>query len=589
MSSVWEYATKKKNEITKEVEGVCKRCGKTIQCNKGSTTSLKSHLKSHGIEITSSQSSSNFQDKKKNSIIDFIKRPSLNEIVADMATDGISIRAITRNKYIRTSLAKDGFKLPQNESRVMKLIHEDFEDKKKKMIDIFKQIIEKEKKLSMSIDEYTTVRHRRYFGINLHSQNTTYKTGLVRILGSCPAEKMVEKVSKHLELFGINYQKDLVGSTQDGAAVNKKFMKIMNIVEQFCFNHAVHLGVCDTLYKKTQECVLNNLDSSDIEENDNFDQFTDLEIIEEVDDNIDFSIILTKAREVVKFIKYSSVRNHIFQTKVVEKFGNEIELHLDVKHRWNSIPTMIDPLIKTKLCLFETFTELNSLHIINDLDFTGLLALKAAMAPVKLAVETLSREDSTLLTADTVLNFMLQKLLEQNTTFSIDLHENLKKRIDQRWNSDIMDLLKSLNNTTNIPSKSTIAYAGKLAARLFEISEDPENEELQEIQSTPEITLEDELKILLEQKTTGGVNLSSKNFKWLKQEFLLFKNTGNRTENLQKLFDACLLIKPTSTDVERVFSVSSSFCTKIRSRLSDNSLNSLVFLKFYYNKNKKNN
>ena len=62
------------------------------------------------------------------------------------------------------------------------------------------------------------------------------------------------------------------------------------------------------------------------------------------------------------------------------------------------------------------------------------------------------------------------------------------------------------------------------------------------------------------------------------------KNTGNRSENLQKLYDALLCIKPTSTDVERIFSICNNFCTKIRSRLADASLNALVFLKFYYNK-----
>ena len=54
------------------------------------------------------------------------------------------------------------------------------------------------------------------------------------------------------------------------------------------------------------------------------------------------------------------------------------------------------------------------------------------------------------------------------------------------------------------------------------------------------------------------------NFRWLKAEFTLLKNTDQRTENL-KLYDALLTIKATSTDVERVFSVCANFCTKIRS------------------------
>ena len=100
---------------------------------------------------------------------------------------------------------------------------------------------------------------------------------------------------------------------------------------------------------------------------------------------------------------------------------------------------------------------------------------------------------------------------------------------------------------------------------------------------TGELTLRDELNMLL-QKSSDPKSSSAAaidEFKWIKQEFILFKNTGKRTENLQKLYEALLSIKPTSTDVERVFSVSSGFCTKIRSRLSDKSLTALVFLKNY--------
>ena len=47
-------------------------------------------------------------------------------------------------------------------------------------------------------------------------------------------------------------ERDIVGSTQDGAAINKKLMQSTDIVEQFCFNHAIHHGECDTLYKKNK-------------------------------------------------------------------------------------------------------------------------------------------------------------------------------------------------------------------------------------------------------------------------------------------------------------------------------------------------
>ena len=51
MSSVWDYATKRKNAKTKKVEGQCLQCNKIIKCSGRSTSLLKSHLHTHGIDI----------------------------------------------------------------------------------------------------------------------------------------------------------------------------------------------------------------------------------------------------------------------------------------------------------------------------------------------------------------------------------------------------------------------------------------------------------------------------------------------------------------------------------------------------------
>ena len=106
-----------------------------------------------------------------------------------------------------------------------------------------------------------------------------------------------------------------------------------------------------------------------------------------------------------------------------------------------------------------------------------------------------------------------------------------------------------------------------------------EEEERQEM-----ITMEEELAKVIHNSISKEQQIGSMLFeiKNIKQEFTLFRNIGKRTDNMQKLFDAICTIKPTSTDSERVFSISANFCTKIRSRLSDKSLNALVFLKSYY-------
>ena len=123
----------------------------------------------------------------------------------------------------------------------------------------------------------------------------------------------------------------------------------------------------------------------------------------------------------------SSVHNQIFQKKVTEEFSKEIELHLDVGNLWNSNFLITEPLLKTKKCLFQTFTELNALDVINKLDFESLALLHAALEPAKLAVEFLSSVGETLLTADTVFEFMLAKLFATKYRIRIFIAFKFKK------------------------------------------------------------------------------------------------------------------------------------------------------------------
>ena len=76
----------------------------------------------------------------------------------------------------------------------------------------------------MFVYEYNTVRGRRLFGVFLHNSDgkTIMKTGLLSILASCSAFDMVEAIKRHLIGSGIIIIIDIVGSTHDNAAVNKK-------------------------------------------------------------------------------------------------------------------------------------------------------------------------------------------------------------------------------------------------------------------------------------------------------------------------------------------------------------------------------
>lgn len=292
-------------------------------------------------------------------------------------------------------------------------------------------------------------------------------------------------------------------------------------------------------------------------------------------------------RKIVCFFRKSTVRNHILQDKIKlgRGEGHSLELKLDVKTRWNSLIDMVERFINVREYITESLLELNNMDMLAEVNFNLLCDLVNALKPIKLAVESLSRQDASLSSADAIIEFMMNKLRNADSEISKTLLENLTRRIAERTNKNLMNLLKSLNDSSHVPSKHVLDLANEIMQRIFSnnFNETENNSEIVSVEKK-EMTMEEELEKVIQNSVSRESQIRGNQFhiKNIKQEFTLFRNTGKRTENLEKLFDAICSIKPTSTDSERVFSISANFCTKIRSRLSDKSLNALVFLKSFY-------
>ncbi|GFW91994.1 hypothetical protein TNCV_2152741 [Trichonephila clavipes] len=63
----------------------------------------------------------------------------------------------------------------------------------------------------------------------------------------------------------------------------------------------------------------------------------------------------------------------------------------------------------------------------------------------------------------------------------------------------------------------------------------------------------------------------------MKQEMQLFDSTENQSPNIIKLCDALKTILLTSVEAERAFSAAGLFVTKLRTRLSDKNLETLIY------------
>ena len=65
----------------------------------------------------------------------------------------------------------------------------------------------------------------------------------------------------------------------------------------------------------------------------------------------------------------------------------------------------------------------------------------------------------------------------------------------------------------------------------------------------------------------------------IKREMSIYESTGVRTN--EKMYKALLTIPPTSVEAERAFSALGFFVTKLRTRLKDNTIDNLCFLRAY--------
>ena len=79
---------------------------------------------------------------------------------------------------------------------------------------------------------------------------------------------------------------------------------------------------------------------------------------------------------------------------------------------------------------------------------------------------------------------------------------------------------------------------------------------------------------------------------FIKKEMDLFeaslsRGAPERPEHLELLYQSLLTLPPSSVTSERAFSAAGLFSTKIRSRLGDSTLNSLVFLRDFYKRQNK--
>lgn len=70
--------------------------------------------------------------------------------------------------------------------------------------------------------------------------------------------------------------------------------------------------------------------------------------------------------------------------------------------------------------------------------------------------------------------------------------------------------------------------------------------------------------------------------KMIRQEMNLLENGGSRGMFLSIAYECLMLVRPTSIESERAFSACGYLCSKIRSRMNDETLHHLCFLRAFF-------
>lgn len=596
-SFAWEYFIKKSTDTA-----ACKLCAKTISCKGKSTSGLIRHLK--GIhnkqleKVLPREEPPEKVRKSQSTLHQYAsnKKDDMGLIVSKLAAiDGFSIRSITRSSFIRESMLQRGFSLPKTERDVQNLIIEQFLKVKSDIKHDIEAKLNDKCRFSLVMDEWTSIKNRRYLNICVYeSEKTFHNLGMVYIPGKCGAFEIRNLMETRLSDYNINFKKHIVATITDGPNVMKKFVKESPVEGIFCLSHGLHLAVVDVFYKKTLEPSIVDSESSD---EDNFDgDFEDVLDNENFEIATNYKQVLQQTRKIIKLFKKSPTKNCALQKYVVAEHSKEICLELDVVTRWNSMVPMMEKFLLLKNSIKKSLIDLDMGELWVEDNISILKNLLNILSPIKLAVEALCRRNINLLTADVIVTTLCKQVASLRTTVGQAMFESLKNRIEERRHSKLYTLIKFLKNHdifinennddslfANASKTSIFVYAEHLYSRLFggEI-------ELEEIESSDDSDIVEE-KTFAEKLNAAICNVNEKtneNTKPLKcsieKDLKFFEGSGKKTENIQKFFDALLTIRPTSVESERVFSLTGILVTKLRNRLSDESINAISVLKTHF-------
>ena len=620
-SAAWQHFLEEKTDKKKLK---CRHCEK-ILVNNGSTTTLLNHVTSvHGIDIakdenmsaSTSASGTTKDGGGQRTIGDFFSsqnRDSIELVLSRMvAKDLVPMNTIVTSQDIQRMLKSDGYSPPKSLVLVRKLIasySHKIRDEVRRKLQRFRQ---DGVRLSLSFDEYTSLQNARFVCLNIHAGPGIHVgLGMIRLKDSATAENLKEAIKKKLNEFDLSLDKDIFAAVTDGASVMKKCVKDMGLVHQECFSHSLHLAITDAIYKGEALTPSRNIDDdsledSDAEEEEEDDKFEEED--EEEEFNGDYGAIIRKVRRISKFFRMSGKRNDKLQEFVKNEKGKQLKLLLDTPTRWGSLHKMISRFLQINTSVRQALAHFDKQELYLSRDqLTQLSKLVTTLETVDAASVSLGRGDGTLASAEKIFSFLLHNLEQQSSNegsspLAAKIYSLVKERIEHRRIIDLAGLCCYLRDPSYFdsshvlptPTKAAVTNLARDIFTKFHLhsetapSEDGEEDKQDEEPSAKKSKYE-ELALILNnpvdpanQRRLKNQSSSRQLIESIKKEMKAWESTGKLLDTLESVKTTIESLPPSSTEAERQFSAAGLFLTKLRCRLSDNSIDMLCFLRAYF-------
>lgn len=111
---------------------------------------------------------------------------------------------------------------------------------------------------------------------------------------------------------------------------------------------------------------------------------------------------------------------------------------------------MIARYLEVKEEVKESLVYFNSTHLLSSIDEEYLIQIKKILEPVRIAAEALGRNDSTIFSAESIIELLCTTLANNNSLISSKFLRFLKEEINNRRNIELLSLAQYMLNAKNL-------------------------------------------------------------------------------------------------------------------------------------------